>query len=502
MKNTIKNMKITISNMKNLNNLLVRGALSLVALQMSLVADAQGINGSWHGKLDLGTASLNIVMNVETAEKVTLDSPDQGAYGIPTTVEHLSADSISVSVPALMASYAGRLADNKIRGTFAQAGYSFPLTLEPGGVKLSRPQTPQPPFGYKMEEVTFSNDGHAPGDSSVAWAEKAELAGTLTYPIDFKKGMPVVVLVSGSGQQNRDEELFGHKPFLVIADYLAKHGIASLRYDDRGVGKSAGVASKTTIMGNMTDAAAAIEYLKATKQFGQIGIVGHSEGGQIACMLAARKGADFIVSMAGPALRADSILIMQNRDLLLKAGLDAPTTDNYCLALSRILEYKAAQYAGKQQAASNGKATRPTKKRSAEADFALLTMGIQLPETLRINLLQVLKDDSEWLGSWLLYDIAADIRMISCPVMAIGGERDMQVNAQANLAAYSNLLPKAKGMSSGKSSADKNIIRQYPGLNHLFQPCQMGGVDEYSKIETTISEEVLHDIATWINQVN
>ena len=277
---------------------------------------AQGISGVWNGELNLGTTKLAIVFHFEDG-KCTMDSPDQGAFDIPADVEFISADSVSVSQKDMDAKYHGRLSDGKIKGRFSQRGLSLPLDLVPGNRVLSRPQTPAGPFPCKTEEVTFTNG-------------EATLSGTLTFPEGWngRKKVPVAIMVSGSGLQNRNEELFGHKPFLVIADYLARRGIATLRYDDRGAGASKGDAANATTEDFMEDAIAGLNMLKDTRKFNKIGVIGHSEGGEIAFMLASRKQVDFLVSLAGPGVQGDSILLLQNINALRKAGYPmTPTKD-------------------------------------------------------------------------------------------------------------------------------------------------------------------------------
>ena len=214
--------------------------------------------GSWSGKLKAGVTSLTLVLHLEQADgyvTVTLDSPDQGAKGIPASKEYLTDDSLAIKIDQPNATFQARLKDGKLDGTFKQMGFSFPLVLERGVPEVKRPQTPKPPYPYETEEITFKNE-----------ADSATLAGTLTWPIGYHKDAkqkPVVVLfVSGSGQQNRDEELMDHKPFLVIADWLARHGIASLRYDDRGTGASIGDYKSCTTADFYLDAYAAIDMLK------------------------------------------------------------------------------------------------------------------------------------------------------------------------------------------------------------------------------------------------
>lgn len=454
--------------------------MSLLLILIPLLTSAQDLRGAWKGLLEVGPAKLNIVFHIHDDNNVTMDSPDQGAMELPTKVVCMQEDSISVTMPRLGAQYAGKLVGEKINGTFSQMGHSFPLILKRGEIKMNRPQTPQPPFEYTTQEVVFHNKGidaktGLPTEGGEAW-----LGGTLSYPKGFKTGMPVVLMVTGSGQQNRDEELMGHKPFLVIADYLARHGIATLRYDDRGVGKSTGNMAMITLQSNMLDAEAGIDYLKSTKKFGKIGVLGHSEGGIISYMLAARGKADFVVSLAGPVLPGDSVLLMQNRDVLTTAGLDKDNVEKYATALSRVFKYRMSE----QKMKFSDK---------PESLVPMLTMDIALLPELRKNLIKTVKMvDSPWLVSYLKYDPATDIRKINSPVMLIIGDNDKQVNATANIQAAENILPKAVKA--------KSLLKAYPTLNHLFQPSETGSPGEYAKIETTISEEVLDDITSWITK--
>lgn len=452
--------------------------MSLLLILMPLLTSAQDLRGAWKGLLEAGPAKLNIVFHIHDDNTVTMDSPDQGAMDLPTKVVCMQEDSINVTLPRLGAQYTGKLVGEEINGTFSQMGHSFPLTLKRGEIKMNRPQTPQPPFEYTTQEVVFHNKGidaktGLPTEGGEAW-----LGGTLTYPKGFKTGMPVILMVTGSGQQNRDEELMGHKPFLVIADYLARHGIATLRYDDRGVGKSTGNMAMITLQSNMLDAEAGIDYLKSTKKFGKIGVLGHSEGGIISYMLAAKGKADFVVSLAGPVLPGDSVLLMQNRDLLTVSGLDKDNVEKYATALSRVFKYRMSE----QKMRFGDK---------PETYVPMLTMDIALLPELRKNLTEAVKMvDSPWLISYLKYDSATDFRKINSPVMLIIGDNDKQVNATANIQAAGNILPKAVKA--------KSLLKTYPTLNHLFQPSETGSPGEYAKIETTISEEVLDDITSWI----
>ena len=440
----------------------------------SVFALAQSLEGSWNGKLDVMGTQLNIVFNISKGDdgalKCTMDSPDQGATDIPAEITVSDGVKVKISVPAIMAEYTGELKDGMLKGSFSQSGMQFALDMKPGKVERNRPQMPKEPYPYKTEEVTFTNT-----------ADNAALSGTLTYPVGFDKAakgsVPVVIMVTGSGLQNRDEELFGHKPFLVIADYLARNGIATLRYDDRGTGKSTGDAASATTENFMKDALAAVDFAHRTGKFGSVGVLGHSEGGSIAFMLGAQGKADFIVSMAGPGVSGKDILLAQNRLGLTQGGATADITDSFCKVLDKVFDVMA----------SGENVAQPTMK----VTEIVLQTGVTLPEALVRDLAKSMEICTPWLRYFISYDPSADISAAKCPVMAVNGDKDMQVSASENLSAIRRLLP----------ANSLNLVKEYPGLNHLFQHCTTGNPMEYVQIEETVSPEVMQDIAAWINKV-
>jgi pimeloyl-ACP methyl ester carboxylesterase len=405
----------------------------IVPFLITVLAGAQTISGPWKGELQVGGTKLAIVFRFQDGG-CTMDSPDQGAKDIPGELLFISADSVSVSQKSMGASFSGKLRDGVIVGRFSQRGLTVPLLLTPGEVVRNRPQTPSGPFPYMTEEVSFTN-----GD--------ATLAGTLTYPEGWngRKKVPVAIMVTGSGAQNRDEELYGHKPFLVIADYLARNGIATLRYDDRGAGATTGDAENATTYDYMEDAAAGLEFLHSKGKFKKVGVIGHSEGGSIALMLGARKKVDFLVSLAGPGVQGDSILLLQNLNALRKAGYpDVRLTKEFIRA-------------------------------------------------------QIKAQKNPWQDYFIDYDPLPDIKNVRCPALILNGDRDTQVEAEVNFQTIVNNLPHNR---SGKCFASKKTMaKRYPLLNHLFQKCETGQAEEYSVIEETIDPEVLSDIARWINKL-
>ncbi len=448
----------------------------MLSLLIAWSATAQKLNGSWLGKLSLngGQITLRLVLHFTQDEEgndlCTFDSPDQGADNIPATVNYVTADSVVVNLPTLFASYSGKIAEGQITGHLCQGKQLLPVTFKPGTATFNRPQTPLPTFSYVTENVSFVNK-----------TDSVTLSGTLTYPSDYDskkvKATPVVLMVTGSGTQNRDEALFGHKPFLVIADYLARHGIATLRYDDRGAGQSTGDSRAITIESNLRDAMAGLNYLERTKSFGKIGILGHSEGGVIAFMAAGRneKMPDFIVSMAGCGVTGYKVLTYQNHNALLKSGMPDSITHDFCRALEQMFEYKIHH---------------PSVHDAPEvADSLCAQSGVSLPFMLKAALRRVLAPGSPWMESFIAYDPTNDIATTKCPVMALNGNLDRQVPPAMGTKAIEKLLPDNK----------LTLIKEYPELNHLFQRCKTGQPEEYSVIEETISEEVLSDIVRWIN---
>lgn len=444
-----------------MKQMLLKNIALTTLLLFPMLASAQQFDGSWNGKLAVGAQKLTLVFHIQ-GNSCTMDSPDQGAKGIPAKVDKLTADSIAISIPSLMGNYKGKKEGEGIVGRFTQRGMGFALNLVPGDAVKNRPQTPKAPFDYDTREVTFTNTT----DASV-------LAGTLTTPKQCDAKTPVVLLVSGSGLQNRDEEIFEHKPFAVIADYLAKRGIASLRYDDRSMGESTGSALEATTEQFRQDAEAGIRFLRS-EGFKKVGVIGHSEGGTIAYLLAADKKADFIIALAGPTVSGKAIMVEQNRLILPTQGIDGQTANDYVRVLEKVFDLRI------QQADIPEKA-----KKVAELEKEC---GVKLPIGLTLNLAKVLEPQA-WTDYFLALDPGSALRTMKCPAFLLNGDKDLQVPATLNFKA----LPKFKNKLSR--------YKVYPGLNHLFQHCTTGAVAEYGEIEETISPEVLEDLAAFIQEL-
>ena len=425
----------------------LRTLTSLALAMLTFTANAQ--EGSWNGELDVMGTKLPLVFNF-SPNGCTMDSPSQNAKGIPAEKTVSDDGTIKVKVGMIGATFEGKMADGEIKGTFTQNGFPLPLTLKAGKLAVKRPQTPVPPFPYKEESVSFTNAGYT-------------FNGTLTLPENYTKQTPVVLMVTGSGQQNRDEELFEHKPFAVIADALARQGIASLRYDDRGWGdKSVNFANFTTDDFRQ-DAAAALPLLR--KRFNKVGILGHSEGGTIAMMLAAEGKVDFIVSLAGMAISGKETLVMQNRQAMSSIGLPKEMVDTYCNSISKALDEIASG------------------KKASEINID------DMPEALKPITIKALQQaDTPYIRHFLTIDVSKQLSKIKCPVLALNGTKDTQVDCTANTAVLE------KGLT-----ACKHTIKKVDGVNHLFQHCTTGNVVEYQQIEETITPEVLQTITRWIN---
>ena len=448
-------------------------SLYLICL-LALTSYAQS-SQTWSGKLNLGTQELSIGFTIKTLAdgqlSCTMDIPEQGAKNFPVQLTKNDADSLCIAIPALRASYNGqKTSATIIQGSFSQHGYNFSLNLTLSEIAaLNRPQTPTPPFAYTTQEVTF----HSPKTN-------ATLAGTLTYPINYsentKHSTPVVLMVTGSGAQNRDEEVFDHKPFLVLADYLAKNGIASLRYDDRGVASSTGNPSGTTA-DNLADAEAGIQYLRSLNQFSKVGVLGHSEGGTIAFTMGANQSVDLLISLAGAAAKGMDILIGQNKAIMQLQGVPQEMTTDYATALQIVFQDRI----------DNKAIANPTQY-IAEI---CLNNQLTLPAALTSNLEQYITSGGDWMTYFLANDPAPAISQITCPVMAINGTLDMQVISQDNLPIIQQHLPKC----------EKHLIKEYDSLNHFFQHCTPATALSYGQIQETISKEVIQDLVNWIQSI-
>ncbi len=441
--------------------------------------------GTWGGELDISVLKLRLVVHLDSTDNrltATLDSPDQGANGIPVDSAFVAADSLHLLLFALAARFEGRISANvdSLEGTWTQGGKSFPLTLTRGAAAIERrrPQEPQPPFPYRSEDVQFHNQ-----------AADITLAGTLTLP-ETGTNFPAVVMISGSGPQNRNEEVMSHKPFLVISDFLTRHGIAVLRFDDRGVGDSDGEFATATTQDFATDAEAAVDFLKGRPEIDKhkIGLIGHSEGGIIAPMVAVNDNdVAFIVLLAGTGVKGSEVLALQELRIMEASGADS-------LELAKLAALRKEMLA-----ITN--TDQPLGERRERLTELLEQQREGVPEeqwdaeglsdiVIAATVEQYL---SPWMQFFFRHDPATTLEKVNCPVLALNGALDLQVIPEQNLPAIEAAL-KLGGNSSYK-------IVKLDGLNHLFQHTEIGLPAEYATIEETFAPEALELIAGWIKAV-
>ncbi len=444
----------------------------LFALLLSLfVTKSQATNQweqSWSGKLKVNEeVSLTLIFHISRQRdgySAKLDSVEQGAIGIAANHVKINGERINIRFPSIGAIFKGTKKEQRISGTFRQAGKSLPLDLNPISKALqnqmtkmsTRPQEPQGPYPYVEEEVSYPHI-----------KQKFTFAGTFTKP-KGKGPFTTVILASGSGPQDRDSNIFNHKPFKVLADHLTTAGFAVLRADDRGTGQSGGDFSQANLVDFSYDIESAFEYLKARPDVANIGILGHSEGGMTAPIFAARQPkVAFVISLAGVVVPGDQLWATQQQDLAVASG--SPNGKEI---------YKTQLQAAK-LAASGA---------SSEQLTALFnTIPNIHPSTVKA-LSGMLT--SKWGRSFMSFEPHRYWSKLNMPILAINGELDIQVDAQDNLKNIRNIM-------SNTANADVTTIN-LPNLNHLFQKAQTGNVNEYGKITETINDKALKTISDWL----
>lgn len=444
-----------------------RTALLIAILTVFVgISDCMALSGKWRGEIEVGANKLPLVFNFKETPsgktQATMDSPHQNAKGISLVVKYCTDDSVSVKCVIIGASYSGKITDGKIEGTFTQRGYTFPLVLTPEeDISVRRPQTPRPPFPYIEKDTTFlSTDG-------------TQLAGTLTLPDETPgKTFPTVVMVTGSGPQNRDEELFEHRPFAVLADYLARNGIASFRYDDRGTAKSKGNYAEATIDTFKEDVKSAYTFAKTLPSTGKTGILGHSEGGSLAVLYGAEETPDFIVSLAGMVVPAKETMLAQNEHLMELQGITGSQKDASMKLLKLAFDEISKQYKAGQSS-------------PVDIDLICRENSLDVPaivlESVKLNI----ASRNGYFDSLVSLDPTDALKNVKCPILAINGTKDTQVDADKNLEAFRRYAANVE-------------IKLMEGLNHLMQTAVSGETSEYGEIKETISPEVLKIIAAFI----
>lgn len=459
----------------------------MIAVCISNFLAAQDLTGSWYGILDLPGNKLRINFHIKATGQdftTTMDSPDQGAKGIPMDKTTVRGSEVLIETAKMGMTYKATFdpASNELKGSFTQGPGSIPLNLsrkEKSNEKavLKRPQDPAS-FPYQQEEVTFKNKRSG-----------NELAGTLTLPKDGKVSK-IVILISGSGPQDRNEEVaqFNHRPFLVWSDYLTKKGIGVLRYDDRGVGKSTGTFATATSADFADDAEAAVEFIQSRQELKglKIGLIGHSEGGMIAPMVASRNPAvKFIVLLAGPGIPISELMVEQNRDQMKLAGVSdsviaATSTTNRRLyqAVVNLKGLNEQDFKTKLEAVLFKELRNNNTEHASEAVIA---------QQVNSNVKQF---DAPWFKYFLAFNPQTYLSKVKCPLLAINGTLDMQVSSESNL----------KGIKESMIKAGNKNFEIFPikNLNHLLQLAKTGSLAEYAQLEETVNPQALDKVAVWI----
>ena len=463
----------------------------LVSIGAAWAQDADTrLLGSWEGTLpNMPNPPLRLILRIAARADGTLtgtlDSPDQEMMGIPVPTIVLDGNNVQMTIPLLHAQFTGTMIDSGpkrgdfIYGEFSRLGLNLPLALLRAAV---RPQEPKPPFPYQVEPVLVTNPRTG-----------TRLAGTLTYPKD-EGPFPVVVLIAGSETSDRDGSIEGHKPFWILADYLTRRGIAVLRYDKQNIRAKTSSHTPPTFDNYTDDAQAVVEYLKARQDKvdpTHIGLIGHSEGGIMAAMVANRlPDMSFLVLLAGDCMIGEQILLQHGAASARMVADDAAVAEGTAMqkALFAILKQHPDDETARQQLhqyMTDRINDLPEARRQAlEAQYQNLggyERSIQLQIASLVN---------PWMRRFLIYDPATDLRTLRVPVLALNGSKDTVVTAKENLAAINAAL---------KESGTKDItVRELPGLNHLFQTAKTGSPQEYAQIDETFAPEALQIIGDWV----
>lgn len=472
--------------MKHFFSVITLGFISFTA-----AAQQSKFNGTWEGDLDAGIQKLRLVFtisgNSDGTTRLLMQSPQQSAMQMPADTAFIQAETIEMEMKKFQISFSGKLInDSTIEGEFTQ-GRPFPLKLKKvekasSVSKPKRPQTPRPPFPYKNVEVSFSNKHNT-----------IQFGGTLSLP-DTAGGTkyPAVILISGSGAQDRDETILGHKPFAVIADYLTRQGFAVLRVDDRGVGKTTGDHSIATSADFADDKEAALDYLQSNKWIdkNRIGLIGHSEGGMIAPLLAAKRpDVKAIVLLAGPGIKGSRLLTEQVVAIFKSNGTNAAMTDAYGKLYEKIINAigtakdSSAAFSNTVQLSTRWNADDSTKK----------LFKVYSREEIDLNAKEMVEElYSPWFRYFLTYEPSAALKKLRCDVLALNGSKDIQVLPQSNMEGIQ------KALAGGRARSYE--IKEVEGVNHLFQSCKTCTTGEYDTLEESFSPAVLEIMSNWLLQ--
>lgn len=463
------------------------------SLQVSAQTKNQAIVGNWKGILNAGNQSLQQIIHIKQDMdmlSLTMDIPEQGATNLQCQDVLFRADSLFFNYKNAFF-YKGKLtANDSITGTFMQNGFSFPLnfsrsdSLSDSVTTFIRPQTPKPPFPYVSRDVIY----HTPDG-------KLQYGATITMP-DTTGKYPAILLITGSGQQNRDEEIFGHKPFAVLADFLTRAGYLVMRVDDRGIGQSTGEFKKSTTLDFATDAENSLDYLKALPQADKqkLGLLGHSEGGIIAEMLAAKRSdLDFIILLAGPGINSFRLQELQRMAASKKLHGNIPPE---ALAIDSTIFHHTVKelIANNDSSLARKKAIESLNAYFAKYPSVFFQSDEQRAAIIQQNVAGFIKliAGDIWTHQWLRLDASKYLDKIKCKVLALNGSEDFQVTPKENLAGIKAAL------AAGPCKDFE--VKELPGLNHLFQRCKDCTLAEYSQLEQTLDPSLLITIKDWLTK--
>ena len=458
----------------------MKRVLIILAVFVGVHVSAQeALVGDWMGELTTPQGSIRMVMHIIGADDggidVTLDSPDQGAYGLETDTAYLADGVFIFEVSQAQLKYTATIAGEEMRGIFKQGPYELDLAFEKSDIPIgkdARPQDPALPFDYESEEITFRNK-----------QSKITLAGTLTYPYGAGP-FPVVILISGSGPQDRNSEIFNHRPFLVWSDYLTSKGFAVLRYDERGVGDSGGKFEKATTTNFASDVTSAIDYLKSRGEVidkKAIGLMGHSEGGIIAPMVAnENKDVSFMILLAGPAMPGKDVLLDQSRRMVLASGGSVEDADENNALMETLYDLMAE--------IDEREALKAAMKEAiAEAGEGEPQEDIEAMENALLG--QLLEP---WMQEFVVYDPRPALEKTTVSTLVLFAEKDIQVSDELNKGPMEEAL--------GKAPVKDFQVLVMPGQNHLFQTCETGMIGEYGSIDETVNEETMKLVLKWLRK--
>lgn len=446
----------------------------------------EGFAGAWQGGLKVNLMELRLLFKLEGSDSRmtgTMDSIDQGTKDMALDVVEVKGQSIHMEMKSIGGAFDGEMSadGSEIKGGWTQSGKTFPLTILrlEKAPDMSRPQDPKKPHPYNEQEIVFRNEG-----------ADIQLAGTFTHPKE-EGPHPAVVLITGSGAQDRDEAIMGHRPFLVLADHLTRNGIAVLRFDDRGFGKSKGKFSEALTTDFTTDALAAVDYLKTRKEVDgkRIGLVGHSEGGLVAPQAAAQSDEiAFIVLLAGVGVPMDQLLARQAADIVRVMGGHGEVMEKQAATQKEI--FSLLKEKGDSPDIQNR--IRAIMEKSIEEFDQEQRDAMGVTEAQIESQVQMVT--SPWFLALLSTDPRPTLEKVKCPVLAINGKKDVQVAWEENLRAIESGL---------KKGGNENVkIKAFDDLNHLFQKCETGAISEYGLIEETFNEAALNEVSNWIRETS